>query len=670
MCGLFGYITCKPALLQASNWIRLIRDLAFVSESRGKDATGLMALTNDSLVVLKRPGPAKQLFSDSSFDTFSSTVEKNLSVGLPCVVMGHTRMATNGNEMSHENNQPVSIKALCCLHNGIIVNERILRGSVVRQGHHSELDSALIPDSVLDALKKGMGYTDAVESTLRQIQGANTVILGAADRDCLALYSANGSLYTTLSRDGSTLIFASEKHFIQKVTKKYRYATLSFEEEPGQIAACTGVWVFFHTDKLDCSPMFALAPEKDGAGKRTVKRVIMDIQDTTIPTASPAVITSEYASLEKLCAIPDENQQRIDGLRRCTRCILPETFPFIEFDEQGVCSYCRSYQPLTFLGKHALEKKIAPLRSVNGSTDCLLPLSGGRDSSYSLHYVVRELGLKPVAYTYDWGMVTDLARRNISRMCGELGVEHVLVAANIARKRANIRKNVTAWLHKPHLGAVTLFMAGDKQYFYYSWLLQKQMNLGLTFLGDNPFERTDFKVGFCGIDNKRSKDAYFTLSLRKKIRLLAFFSKQLGGNPLYWNDSLLDSLSAFASYYILPQNFLSFYKYIPWDENVINHTLQNKYGWETASDTKTTWRIGDGTAAFYNYIYYRTSGFSENDTFRSNQIRNGVMNREQALTTVREDNTPRAASLQWYCDTIGIDPVATILRINKMQTYY
>ena len=45
-----------------------------------------------------------------------------------------------------------------------------------------------------------------------------------------------------------------------------------------------------------------------------------------------------------------------------------------------------------------------------------MPFSGGRDSSYGLHLMMKTLKVKPIAYTYDWGMVTDLGRRNISRM--------------------------------------------------------------------------------------------------------------------------------------------------------------------------------------------------------------------------------------------------------------
>ena len=53
------------------------------------------------------------------------------------------------------------------------------------------------------------------------------------------------------------------------------------------------------------------------------------------------------------------------------------------------------------------------------------------------------LKLNPIAFTYDWGMVTDLARRNIARVCGKLGVENIIVSADIHWKRENIRKNIS-----------------------------------------------------------------------------------------------------------------------------------------------------------------------------------------------------------------------------------
>ena len=98
----------------------------------------------------------------------------------------------------------------------------------------------------------------------------------------------------------------------------------------------------------------------------------------------------------------------------------------------------------------------------------------------------------------------------------------------------------------------------------------------------------------------------------------------------------------------------------------IDDTLLNQYEWEFAKDNKNSWRIGDGTAAFYNYIYYTIAGFTEHDTFRSNQIREGEITREKALELVERDNRPRYESLLMYFNMIGVDFNYAIKKINSL----
>ena len=102
-------------------------------------------------------------------------------------------------------------------------------------------------------------------------------------------------------------------------------------------------------------------------------------------------------------------------------------------------------------------------------------------------------------------------------------------------------------------------------------------------------------------------------------------------------------------------------------EEDIASTIITKYNWETSPDIPTTWRIGDGTAPFYNLIYHTVAGFTENDTFRSNQIREGQMTREQALTKVEQENHPSLEPIRWYCETVGLDLHYALERIGTME---
>ncbi len=364
--------------------------------------------------------------------------------------------------------------------------------------------------------------------------------------------------------------------------------------------------------------------------------------------------------------------EKIKQLKKCTKCLLPETMPFIEFDSEGVCNYCKNYKKIELKGKKELEVELQKFRNNQAKGhDCIMTFSGGRDSSYALHYIKNEMKMNPLVYTYDWGMITDIGNRNMRKMVKELDLEHVLIKANIDRKRENIRLNINAWLRRPNLGTVPLFMAGDKQYFYHAGKLSKERNLDLVILSENLLEITDFKTGFCGVKPKHLEGKkFYSLNLASLFKLLAFYGKEYLLNLSYINKSLFDSIGAFGSYYVMPHKLLSLYSYIEWDEETIEDILINQYGWEKAKDSNTTWRIGDGTAAFYNYIYYMLAGFSEIDTFRSNQIREGKMSREEAVTRAEKENMPRIESMLWYAKVVGFDLLDALKIINSQKPLY
>ncbi|MBR2674863.1 MAG: hypothetical protein IKE52_05355 [Mogibacterium sp.] len=351
----------------------------------------------------------------------------------------------------------------------------------------------------------------------------------------------------------------------------------------------------------------------------------------------------------------DINVEKIRELRRCTKCILPSTMPFIEFDSEGVCNYCGKYKKISLKPIEELKNIAESIRKTDGSQDCIVMFSGGRDSSYLLHYVVKELELNPLVFTYDWGMSTPLGERNAEKMCEALGVERIVIDKDKEEKRKHIARNVKAWCRKPELGMIPLFTAGDKAFFAEVNRLSKERNISTVFIGTNPLEKTDFKTGFCGVRPNFDAEQIHHLKRKGKLKLISYYLKQFAGNPAYINRSLLDTVKAFFSFYDIKQEQIDIYQYVRWDEKTVNDTLINLYGWELDEETPTTWRIGDGTAAFYNYIYYSAAGFTENDTLRSNQIREGDISREEALEKVEIENRIRPKSLDWYFKSINVD---------------
>ena len=358
------------------------------------------------------------------------------------------------------------------------------------------------------------------------------------------------------------------------------------------------------------------------------------------------------------------------NLIRCTKCILPETMPYISFDKKGVCNYCKNYK----IRNNPKPKKeiydlIASYRHHLGA-ECIVPFSGGRDSCYGLHLIVNELKLRPITYTYDWGMVTDLGRRNISRMCAKLNVENIIVADDIEKKRRNIAMNLKAWLKVPNLGMISILTAGDKHFFKHVETIKQQTGISLNLWGINPLEVTHFKAGFLGVPPDFEEKRVYSHGAMKQLRYQWLRFRAMMQSPSYFNSSLWDTLSGeYYRSFTQKSDYFHIFDYWRWDEKEIDNTLAD-YNWEKAPDTKTTWRIGDGTAAFYNYVYFTVAGFTEHDTFRSNQIREGDLTREEALALVEDENRPRYPNIKWYLDAVGVDFNEAIRVVNAIPRLY
>jgi hypothetical protein len=127
--------------------------------------------------------------------------------------------------------------------------------------------------------------------------------------------------------------------------------------------------------------------------------------------------------------------------KRCVKCLLPENYPSVDFNEDRVCSYCLGRQ---HFGVEA-DPQVRPLmaqkeklradfeRAIEAARgqaeyDCLVPLSGGKDSTYLAHLLKNEYGLRILTLTVDTGLMSPLAKPNVARVAARLNVDHIMVA--------------------------------------------------------------------------------------------------------------------------------------------------------------------------------------------------------------------------------------------------
>lgn len=607
MCGIFGIID-KDGSVNKND----LKSLAYHARQRGVDASGLVFTSKDKVDIYR---------ADAGIDKLYKKVKVNNAM----LALGHSRLVTNG----FIDNQPVYRDECIVIHNGIITNCDDLWTN--GRERNQLIDSEIIPVIFSENIKSGNNLDDTISSIFNECEGVISAAIYSLKLSKLILMSNNGSLY--IGSKNNQVGFSSEE------------------------------WPLIDNEFQDI--------------KHIKGYEVLDIPKSSNQVIEHALLKRERTDLipqipKFLEHTPESKLLKYDKpiLKRCTKCVLPETMPYIYFDENGVCNYCNNYvlrnkpKPLD-----QLIELVKPYKKVN-HVDCIVPFSGGRDSCMALHLIQKELGMNSIAYTYDWGMVTDLGRRNISRMCAALGVENIIVAANIEKKREWIRLNLEAWLERPHLGMVSILTAGDKHFFKYVEQVKKQTSVGLNIWGINPLEVTHFKAGFLGIPPSFEETKVYANGLFNQLRYQNKRFAQYLKNPKYFNSSVYDTLSGeYWRSVAKKEDYFHMFDYYTWNEEEIDEVLE-EYNWEKAIDTSTSWRIGDGTAAFYNYIYYTVAGFTEHDTFRSNQIREGEITRDKALELIYQENEPRYPNIKWYLDAVDVDYKKAINIINDIPKLF
>lgn len=657
MCGIFGIYALSASTYDF--YEKSIAKLMTSSSSRGKEASGLLAYNEQNEAILHKSGVSgNELLRSKSYRLF---VEK-CHLSKVKSVLGHSRLATHGSQIDNDNNQPLLstnfVSAI--VHNGIVTNTSELWKKMDKKTSPPVLDSQILFEYITYCIKQS-GYLSSFKQLNRDIEGSVSIAYFNINDQVFFLYSNTGSLYYFLDEKNQLMYYASERIFLQDIAKDFRVKTSEIVKiNPGDyVIFLNSQLIRGNTNDILEDQMF-ITPENGPI-----------IRLVNIEEEKKDVSKTSYINTIQQLKKHTIDFNRIKEQVRCSKCILPASTPFIHFDNSGVCNFCREHSPITYKGKPELESILENYRSKDGSPDCIAAFSGGRDSSYGLHYLKKELGMHPMAYTYDWGMVTDLARRNQARMLGSLGVEHLLLSADINKKREHIRKNILAWMKDPDLGMVPLFMQGDKQCEFHANQLMKKYNLKLMFFfRGNEFEKEEFKNGHCGIKDADPGGVIHHLPLKDKLKLLSYYGIRYLKNPAYFNASFWDTGLAYFSTYIQPHDYLYLWHYIPWDEELINKTLIQEYNWEKSSETTQMWRTDDGSSAFYNYIYCQVQGFTENDSFRSRQIREGKLTRKQALELVLEENQPRYESLKWYFDLLDLNGSDVLKVVDKMPKLY
>jgi N-acetyl sugar amidotransferase len=325
-----------------------------------------------------------------------------------------------------------------------------------------------------------------------------------------------------------------------------------------------------------------------------------------------------------------------DHIRYCKCCVLPETKPDLFIDDEGVCSACRYYQgrPATDWSQRQKEflSVVERYRSKDGSNyDCIVPVSGGKDSTYQL-LTIRKMGLKPLCVVATTCQLSAIGRRNLENL-KSLGADCVEYSTN-----PQVRKK---------LNRIGLIEVGDISWpehvsiFTVPVRIAVQFNIPLLIWGENPQHE------YGGPATKAHNQVLDRRWLEEFGGLLGLRVSDLVGRDGLTQQDL--NLFTYPSQQELDRVgvtglFLGYY--FPWD-GYANTLLSQAHGFETLPNAvegslvnyENLDNIQTGIHDYFKYLKY---GFCRVSDIASSHIRRGRMNREDAIEIVksRDGNFP------------------------------
>jgi tRNA(Ile)-lysidine synthase TilS/MesJ len=343
-------------------------------------------------------------------------------------------------------------------------------------------------------------------------------------------------------------------------------------------------------------------------------------------------------------------------MERCTRCILPGNYPGIAFDEDGTCSYCIAHTGQEYRGDEALRERVLGFLRTSGDRDerfdCVLALSGGRDSTYLLYYLVKVLDLKVLAYSIDNGFIPEQTKLNVKNMVEILGVSLVMEECDYLQRC--IRHHLLAFMRRPSAPMVGLMCTGCRLGMDIMIpAFARESRVPVIVAGSNPIDSISFKSQIMALDPGSNRKASFILG----------YLSQVAQNPT-WILNLTCASIQLQEYY---HHFYRakrrrgdlrvinpFYSYIRWEEEKLIATIQDELGWGPTPGAESTWRGDCDVALLKLYLYRKMLGYNDRDEGLSYLIRDGQIGREEALERLEEEGNISDTVVEAILDRLGV----------------
>jgi N-acetyl sugar amidotransferase len=338
-------------------------------------------------------------------------------------------------------------------------------------------------------------------------------------------------------------------------------------------------------------------------------------------------------------------------MKYCKRCLYPSNHPlYLTFDADGICSGCRVHEEKDALDWKSRGEKLKSIlgeyQNTSGNNyDCIIPVSGARDSYFIVHTIKNVYGMNPLLVTYNKQYNTDLGVRNLANLRIQFDCDIMTLTVNpeTVKKitRATMRKIGSIYWH---------CLAGQSVY-----PIQMAVKLKIPLIIWGAHQGVDQVGMFSHLDEVEMIRKY-----RKEHDLMGFEAEDL-------IDEFDDVSYKDIIQYVYPDDkeierigvrgiYLN--NYIRWDTKAQHEEMIKLYKYETNDQTGTFDRYNDvdcfNYSDLHDYIKYVKYGYGKITDHVSREIRLRRLTRKQGKEMINKFNMLEPRNLNQFLNWIGI----------------
>ncbi|MGE3319773.1 MAG: N-acetyl sugar amidotransferase [Candidatus Berkiella sp.] len=335
-------------------------------------------------------------------------------------------------------------------------------------------------------------------------------------------------------------------------------------------------------------------------------------------------------------------KQPLENMQYCSRCCMPQTCEGIAFDEMGICLACRSSEQKMHMNWQARRKALEEIlesakKQAGNNYDCIIPISGGKDSAFQLHTLVKVFGMKPLAVTFSHNWFSKVGWYNLYNILEQLNVDHIMFTPN--RKLVN------------QLAKQSLSGIGDSCWHCHSGVgafplqIAAKFKIPLIVWGESVADSS----GRATYETKKEnfdKDYFTRISAKRTPKqMISERVTQRDLNPFEYPT--VEELEAVGVYGIHLGD------YIFWDDERQEEFVKRVYQWKETNIEGTYKRYKSAECIMpgvHDYSCYLKRGFGRATVHASQDVRAGLITREEGFELIKEHDSKRPDALDYYLE--------------------